>query len=118
MQQLPEGYWKNKKLNEVKQLIIECSGIYAEATTNNEFAVQQQKFNVQFQVNKGLMQYQLKNVQLLSMDSAVNTNLSTDINLNFSHSFLVDDNTPVTQPYWLQYGIDSIGSFTVKIRCL
>ena len=21
---------------------------------------------------------------------------------------------PVTQPYWLQYGIDSIGSFTVK----
>ena len=119
MQQLPDGYWKNKKLNEVKQLIIECSGIYAEATTNNEFAVQQQKFNVQFQVNKRLNgNVQLKNVQLLSMDSALNANLSTDINLNFSHSFIVDDTTPVTQPYWLQYGIDSIGSFIVKDQTL
>jgi LmbE family N-acetylglucosaminyl deacetylase len=115
LQQLPDSYWKNKKLNEVKQLIIECSGIYAEATTSNEFAVQQQKFNVQFFVNKRLnTEVVFKNVQLLSMDSAVNQNLSTDKNYNFSHSFLVDDATPVTQPYWLQYGIDSIGSFSVK----
>jgi LmbE family N-acetylglucosaminyl deacetylase len=115
IQQLPDSYWKNKKLNEVKQLIIECSGIYAEATTSNEFAVQQQKFGVQFFVNKRLnTDVSLKNVQLLSMDSALNQNLSTDKNYNFNHSFLVDDATPVTQPYWLQYGIDSIGSFSVK----
>jgi LmbE family N-acetylglucosaminyl deacetylase len=115
MQQLPDSYWKNKKLSEVKQLIIECSGIYAEATTSNEFAVQQQKFSVQFFVNKRLNTgVVLKSVQLLSMDTAINENLSTDKNYNFSHSFLVDDATPVTQPYWLQYGIDSIGSFRVK----
>jgi GlcNAc-PI de-N-acetylase len=115
IQHLPDSYWKNKKLNEVKQLVIECSGIYAEATTSNEFGVQQQKFNVQFLVNKRLnADVVLKNVQLLSLDSVVNANLSTDINYNFSRSFWVNDNTPVTQPYWLQYGIDSIGSFAVK----
>ncbi len=115
IQQLPDSYWKNKKLDEVKQLIIECSGIYAEATTSNEFAVQQQKFNVQFFVNKRLSaDAALKDVQLLSMDSVINQDLSTDKNYNFSRSFLVEDATPVTQPYWLQYGIDSIGSFRVK----
>src|SRR6478735_9795826 len=115
LQQLPDNYWKNKKLAEVKQLLIECSGIYAEATTNAEFAVQQQKFNVQFFINKRLnADVSLKSVQLLSFDSSVNTDLSANTNLGFSHSFIVDDNTPVTQPYWLQYGIDSIGSFKVK----
>lgn len=115
LEQLPDGYWKNKKMAEVKQLIIECSGIYAEATTSAEFAVQQQKFSVQFFVNKRMdAAVTLKNVQLLSFDSSVNATLSTNTNLNFSRSFIVDDATAVTQPYWLQYGIDNIGSFIVK----
>ncbi|HEY2725537.1 MAG TPA: PIG-L family deacetylase, partial [Parafilimonas sp.] len=119
IQQLPDGYWKNKKLDEVTQLIIECAGIYAEATSNNEFAVKQQKFNVQFFINKRLnSNVQLKQVKLLNFDSAVNTNLATDINNNFSKTFTVDDNMPVTQPYWLQYGLDGIGSFTVKDQTL
>lgn len=115
IQQLPEGYWRNKKLNEVKQLIIECNGIYIEATTSNEFAIPEQKFNVQFTVNKRLNNdVQLKSIKLLDFDSAVNTNLKTDINVNYARAFWVDKNTPITQPYWLQYPLDSIGSFTVN----
>ena len=115
IEQLPEGYWRNKKLNEVKQLIIECSGIYIDATTSDEFAIPQQKFAVQFLINKRLNDdVQLKNIKMLSFDSAVNANLSTDVNFNFTHNFWVDKSTPVTQPYWLQYPLDSIGSFTVN----
>ncbi|MFT4156298.1 PIG-L family deacetylase [Parafilimonas sp.] len=119
IKQLPDSYWKNKKLGEVKQLLIECSGIYAEATTSNEFGVQQQKFTVQFFVNKRLdANVALKNIKLLAFDSVFNTNLATNANLGFSHTFVAGDNMPVTQPYWLQYGIDSIGSFTVKDQTL
>jgi hypothetical protein len=114
VQQLPDSYWKNKKSDEIKQLIVECSGIYAEATTNNEFGVKQQKFNVQFFVNKRLDgNVVLKNIKLLSLDSSVNSNLATNTNFTIAGSFVVDDNTPVTQPYWLQKGLDSIGSFDV-----
>lgn len=115
IEQLPAGYWKNKKLDEVKQLIVECSGIYAEATTSNEYAIPQQKLNVQFSVNKRLdNNVQLKNVKLLSLDSAINNNLQTDVNVNFGSSFIIDKSAPVTQPYWLQYPLDGIGSFTVN----
>ncbi|MBV9961694.1 MAG: PIG-L family deacetylase [Parafilimonas sp.] len=115
LQQLPDSYWRNKKSDEVKNLIIECAGIYTEATSNNEFAVKQQKFNVQFSINKRLnSNAQLKEVKLLSFDSSVNSNLSTDVNTNFSQAFLVDDNMQATQPYWLKYGLDGIGSFAVK----
>ena len=115
LNQLKDSYWKTKKLDEVKQLIVECSGIYAEAVTSNEFAVQQQKFNVQFLINKRLNDdVSLKNIRLSSFDSSLNSSLSTNTNLNFTHSFLAEDNMPATQPYWLQYGLDSIGSFIVN----
>lgn len=113
--QLPDGYWRNKKLNEVKQLIIACSSIYIEATTSNEFAVPEQKFTVQFLIDKRLNDdVQLKNIKLLDFDSAINKSLPTDVNVNYTRSFLVDKSAPVTQPYWLQYPLDSIGSFTVN----
>lgn len=119
IEQLPDGYWKHKKLEEVKQLLVECCGIYTEATTNDEFGVQQQKFNVRFVVNKRLnTNVTLKNIKLLAFDSVLNTNLATNTNLSFSRSFMVEDNMPVSQPYWLEYGIDSIGSFTVKNQTL
>jgi LmbE family N-acetylglucosaminyl deacetylase len=112
---LPEGYWRNKKLNEVKQLIIECSGLYIEATTSNEFAIPDQKFTVQFSVNKRLNDdVQLKNIKLLDFDSSIHKNLPTDINVNYARNFWVDENALITQPYWLQYPLDSIGSFTVN----
>ncbi len=115
IQQLPDGYWRNKKLDEVKQLIIECNGIYVEATTPNEFAIPDQKFTVQFSVDKRLSNdVQLKNVRLLDFDSTLNTNLPTDININFTRNFVVDKSTPITQPYWLAHPLDSIGSFTVN----
>lgn len=115
IEELPEGYWRNKKLNEVKQLIVECSGLFIEATTSNEFAIPDQKFTVQFSINKRLNDdVQLKNIKLLDFDSAINKDLQTDINVNYTRSFWVDKNTPVTQPYWLQYPLDSIGSFTVN----
>lgn len=114
VQQLKDGYWKNKKSEEIKQLIIECSGVYAEATTNNELAVKQQKFNVQFFINKRLnSNVVIKNIKLLNLDSSVNSNLSTNTNFSFSRNFIVDDAMPVTQPYWIANGLDSIGSFAV-----
>ena len=40
MQQLPDGYWKTQKLKETQQLIEQCSGLFIDATTNDQFAVQ------------------------------------------------------------------------------
>ena len=113
--QLPDGYWKNKKLEEVRQLIIECSGIYAEATTATEYGIPQQKFNVHFLINKRLNNdVQLKSLKVLSFDSSVNTNLKTDVNINIERNSYIDKSMMVTQPYWLQNPLDGIGSFKVN----
>lgn len=114
VEQLPDGYWKNKKAGEIKQLIMECSGIFVEATTSQEFAIKQQNFNIRFFADKRLNgDIALKKISLLDFDTSINSNLSTNTNLSFNHSFFVDKQTPVSQPYWLEKGLDGIGSFDV-----
>jgi LmbE family N-acetylglucosaminyl deacetylase len=115
IQQLPDSYWKNEKSLEVRQLIIACSGLFAEATTNSEFAVEGQKFSVQFLVNKRLDgNVQFKTVHFLSFDSTVNADLPADQNFNISRSFFVSEGMRPTQPYWLEQPLDKGGSFTVN----
>ncbi len=36
-----DSYWKTQKLKEIKNLIQECSGLFLEATTNTQYAVQE-----------------------------------------------------------------------------
>ncbi len=37
---LPAGNWRNKKLNEVQQIIEECTGLFVEATSSLQTVVQ------------------------------------------------------------------------------
>jgi len=51
---LPAGYWRNKKLLEVQQLIEQCSGLFIDVTTNDQFAVQTDSIRVNFSFNNRL----------------------------------------------------------------
>ncbi len=111
---LPDGYWRNKKLNEVKQLIIECSGLFAEATAGNEYAVQGDSLKLQFFVNKrNDVNIVWKKVQLNSFDSSLNKNLPYNQNTNFTKTMYVSADEKISQPYWLEKPLLS-GSFDVS----
>ncbi len=114
IQQLPDGFWKNKKLDEVQKLIISCSSLFAEATSTNEYVVQGDKFNVQFFVNKrNRNNIILKNIRLLSFDSSFTDNLAQNQNININKSFAVPVDAKISQPYWLEKPLQS-GSFDVS----
>ena len=114
IQQLPDGYWKNKKLDEVQKLIISCSSLFAEATSTDEYAVQGDKFNVQFFVNKrNNSNIVLKNIQLLSFDSSFNNKLAQNQNISINKLVAVPVDAKISQPYWLEKPLQS-GSFDVS----
>lgn len=114
IQQLPDGYWRNKKLDEVQNIIISCSSLFAEATAGNEYAVQGDKFSVQFFVNKrNNSNVVLKNIQLLSFDSSFTNSLSQNQNISFNKPFTVPVDAKISQPYWLEKPLQS-GSFDVS----
>ncbi len=98
----PLGDWREKKLKEVEDLIAQCSGLFFDVTTAEQFAVQTDsvKFNFSFNNRLGTNAF-LQKVSIDNFDTAFNKNLDANKNLNFSKMFFVSANKQLTQPYWL-----------------
>ena len=114
VQKIPESGWRNKKLDEIQELIEACSALFTEVTTSQEWAVQGESVTANFffnlRKNVGAV---LKSVRLGNYDTAVNMNLPVNQNVQFSKLIPVDRNQPLSQPYWLQYP-KLEGSFDVR----
>ncbi|HVX50384.1 MAG TPA: PIG-L family deacetylase [Chitinophagaceae bacterium] len=116
---LPEGYWKNRKLDEVQDLIIECAGLFMEATTNNEYLVQGDSMRVNFFVNQGSnAAVHINAIRFDGFDSAVNINVPFNRNTGFSKMFVIPATRNATQPYWLEKPLVNGGSFDVTDNLL
>jgi LmbE family N-acetylglucosaminyl deacetylase len=99
--------WKQQKLDEVKNLIVNCAGIFAEATTREEFVLKGDTATVTATINKR----NNGDVKLRWVGMRQNSNgrqLEETLNTNQNYSYEIknsDENPPVgslTQPYWLQ----------------
>jgi len=114
MQALPESNWRNKKMQEVQQLVEACSAIFAEVTTQQEYAVQGESVTASFFFNKRKqVQATLKYIQLPSMDSSFSLALPYNQNIQFVKTIPVPANQKISQPYWLEYP-KLEGSFDVR----
>jgi LmbE family N-acetylglucosaminyl deacetylase len=99
---LPDGYWKTQKSKEVYQLIVQCSGLFLDATATEQFAVQTDSLRINFSVNNRLgTDAMLQKVQVDNFDSIFSMPLGKNKNFNFSKTIFVPSTKQVTQPYWL-----------------
>jgi LmbE family N-acetylglucosaminyl deacetylase len=111
---LPDGYWKFPKLKEVQQLVEQCSGLFMDATSSDQFAVQTDSTKINFSLNNRLgVNAVLKDISVDAMDSAFNLPLSKNINVFMGKEFFVPPSKPITQPYWLENKMEE-GYYNVK----
>jgi hypothetical protein len=95
-------------------LIEQCSGLFIDATTTEQFAVQTDSVKINFSFNNRLgNDVVLQRIQVDNFDSSFSQPLVTNKNLNFSKTFFVPSSKPVTQPYWLENKMEE-GYFNVK----
>jgi LmbE family N-acetylglucosaminyl deacetylase len=112
---LPEGYWRTQKLKELQEVIAAASGLWMEAYGSNAFAKQGDslKLNIVFnnqegapvKLNKIRVEGKVENNTRISVeerDTIFNVNTQKNKNYNYSPSFVVTTDNPVTQPYWLK----------------
>jgi LmbE family N-acetylglucosaminyl deacetylase len=118
MSKLQEGTWKTQKMKEVQQLVENCSGLWLEATTNNEFAVQGDSIRLSVSVNNRLgANIQLQKISMDVFDSTFNKQLEKNRNVNLTKMVYVFTSKPISQPYWLEQK-KSEGSFNVNDQAL
>ena len=107
------SYWKEQKLAEIKKVIQNCSGIFLEATANNEYAVQGDTMQVTTVVNNRMgIAIQESSVNMYDDYHAFEP-LKKNINTIYKIPVFIRADQKVSQPYWLQKNMD-IGSFNVN----
>ncbi len=110
---MQDGYWKKQKLKEVKDLVEQCSGLFIDATTSEQFAVQTDSIRINFSLNNRLgVNAKLEKITVNGFDSSFSQALVKNKNTNFAKTFYVPSSKPLTQPYWLENKMEE-GSFNV-----
>ena len=111
---LPEGNWRNKKLDEVQKLIIECSALFVEATSSQSQVVQGDFLKINFVLNKRTdVNASLKNISIENFDSTISISLTTNQNVEINKTLAVAQDKKISQPYWLEYPLKG-GTFEVR----
>jgi hypothetical protein len=110
---LPKSYWRDQKLKEVANLIEGASGLWIEAFTNQQYAVQGDSVRINFVLNDRLGSgIKLKKVSVDQFDSSFSVDLQPNRNFSFAKALFVPATKEITQPYWLQNKMEE-GYFNV-----
>ncbi len=111
---MPAGYWRNKKLDETRQLIEQCSGLWIDVFATEQFAVQTDSIRFNFQFNNRLgVNATIKGFVVDGFDSLMGQPLARNRNINFAKTIFVPSSKPITQPYWLETKMEP-GYFNVN----
>ena len=114
-----DDYWRNEKLGEIDQVILDCTGFMAELFTKQPQAVAgaSQPFTLHI-IARAAMPVYLKSVRWDTYagpgahDTSLNMNINVDTLVTLEHLISIPSGTPVTQPYWLSKAHNE-GLFTI-----
>ncbi|HEY5773700.1 MAG TPA: PIG-L family deacetylase, partial [Chitinophagaceae bacterium] len=99
---------------EIKQLIEQCSGLWIDVFTSEQFAVQTDSIRFNFQFNNRLgVNATIKGFVVDGFDSLMGQPLARNRNINFAKTIFVPSSKPITQPYWLENKMEP-GYFNVN----
>ena len=111
---LPDSYWKKRKLLEIDRIIERASGLFLDATTNNEYAIQGDSVRVNLvAINRSGANVRLKEIRLSSFDSSINKPLTNNTAYTLQQVIPVPDSMPVSHPYWIEERMED-ASFVVN----
>lgn len=105
VQKLPSNYWKDVKLNELKNIIRSCSGIWLECISPNKFYALGDSINFSCGiVNRSDYPIILKKIKSNFVSSEVNVNKKLNDGNFYTEkiSTIVPKDWKLTNPYWLE----------------
>ena len=112
IEKLDDSYWKNKKINDLKEIIIECLGLNIQLNSKNMLGTpnNSETFNLKI-VNPSNVDVLIKNIKTNERNIPINLILSNN-NL-LEKKVKINTNDRITTPYWLTSEGD-LGMFNVK----
>jgi len=107
--------WIQKKLSEITDLIEQCSGLFLEATVNQQYGVQDDTIRINCAVNiRKKIPVSIGSIAVNERDSSIQQLL--EFNQNYSVNFVAAHTAKPedSQPYWLLKPQESEGRFAIQ----
>jgi LmbE family N-acetylglucosaminyl deacetylase len=113
---LEPGIWKTRKLAETEQLIVECSGLFIEATASGYHGSPGEKLKSSFEiVSRAGSDITLTKItsSALAWDTTINQVLEKNKKVSINSTTSINEKLSYTEPYWLRDPHDQ-GIFKVR----
>lgn len=124
IQSLPEGYWKQRKLEEIKEVIRGCLGLYLEATAKEPTATPGETVKIRLEAISRAPRGTDSGVVLAGVtihparwDTTPNLSLMPNKGWVMEKSVQIGQDAAFTAPYWLQKPA-TLGMFDVENQLL
>lgn len=117
---LPNGYWKERKLTEIKEVIRGCLGLYLEATANEPTATPGDAIKIRLEAisrTPHLVQISGVSIHPTLFDTTANFSLTPNKGWILEKTLRVSPDAAFTAPYWLQKPA-TLGMYTVDNQSL
>ena len=104
LSKLEDGYWKKLKLQELKEVIATCSGLYLEAVAEQQSVTPGSILKVRWEaINRSAVSMNLKSLSVLPENTATiqNLPLANNVGQGTTIDVQLPKNTAYTSPYWL-----------------
>src|SRR5690606_31707274 len=104
IQQIKDDYWRNQKSEQIKNIILACSGLYLEAVSSSENVTKSENFDLNFEaINRSDANVTLKEISFLGKKVVKNENLLNNRTIRFKEeNSTVPADTEYSNPYWLK----------------
>lgn len=121
MASLPESVYKYEKLEECRELIFACAGVYLEvsASTNSTSPGQNVKL-FSASVNRSELPVEIKELKIsgaVKKDTVLNIRLANNKNTDVVFEVKIPADAEITQPYWLKENKE-VGKYRVSDETL
>jgi LmbE family N-acetylglucosaminyl deacetylase len=130
IQKLPASVWKTRKLADIQQVILWCSGIFIEMTAKDFSTTPNGKLDVSAEIlNRSDINAKLTRLNFMEMndrenltfrslkDTAMDMELKNNVRKTLKFNFIVSSDAVSTSPYWLDKPA-ALGMYTVKPQLL
>lgn len=117
---LEPSVWKERKLWEVEQLILDCAGLYLEVTADRYWVAPGESVPVNFElVNRAAQSVVIDRITIerAGFDSTMSLELKKEIPVLFKSTRTLNSNASFSDPYWLTHP-HSVGLFTVPDKTM
>ena len=120
IERINDPFWKERKSNEIKDLIRWCSGLYLETATNTASSVPGQTVDFTIEaVNRSASNIKLNSIEFLGLkrDTILDFTMANNERKLFRMKMLIPDDIAYTSPYWLNEK-GSLGMYRVDNQLL